>query len=172
MQTVKLLGEVLDGVEEFIDVLIEGNYHVDLYRLTEKFPALELASCAEVEQAQDRGDVEHIDHRSEYTEDKHLIHLCLAELSVFLLEFFLFVLLAVEDLNDFHSRKVFGEEDIDVGRAVLYLTVSAAREFTEDHGEEHDEGHEAENYERQHIVEQEHRTENTEDDEDVFDKVY
>ena len=171
LQTVELLRKVLYRVEELVYIGIEGNYDIYLYYLTKKFPALKLSSCTKVEKTEDRGDIEHIDHGSEYTEDEYLIHLGFAKLDVLLIKLALLSCFAVEDLNDLHSRKVFREEDVDVGRAVLYLTVSAAREFTEYHRKENDEGNETENYERQHIVEHQHRPENAHDYEHILDEV-
>ena len=50
--------------------------------------------------------------------------------------------------------------------------MSTAGEFTEYDGEEYNEGHKAENHKREHVVEQKHCAEDTEDNEDIFDKVY
>ena len=81
-------------------------------------------SSAEVQKAHNRGDIQHIYHRSEDTENEYLAVFGLCELSVLLVELLLFSLLTVEYLNDLHTRKVFRKEGIYIGGAVLYLSVS------------------------------------------------
>ena len=160
------------GVEELVDILIEGDDNVDLYYLTEELPALKLASCSKIEQAEHRGDVEHIDHGAEDTEHEDLLGLGFAQLTVALVEFGLFSFLAVEYLNYLHARKVFREEDIYIRSSVLDLAVSAARELAEDEGEYDHEGNEAKHHEGEKIVEEEHCRKHANDNEHILYKVY
>ena len=171
LHPVKLLGKVLDRVKEPGDEHIEGHQHVGGDGLTEELGIVNISPARQVEECHNRGDIKHIYHRTEDTEDENLPVLRLTETLVFLLKLGSLSLLAVKDLGDLHSRQILGEEGVDVGGAVLYTTVGTAGKLTEDNGEEDDEGHEAKHHKRKHIVEAKHRNEHTHDDKAVFDKV-
>ena len=126
----------------------------------------------DVKEAKHGGDVEHIHHRTEDTENEDLASLCTAESGVFLVELVFFTRLAVEDLNDLHTRKVFREEGVDVGGAVLYFAVSLSRELTEDDRKEHDKGNEAKHHKGKRVVNAKHSHEHAHDDKAVLYQVY
>ena len=167
LECIELLCERLNRVEEARDVEIERHEDAAVYRLSEEHGLLDIAASAEVEEAQNRGDVEHIDRRTEYAEDEDLMLLCTLETVALFEEFLHFGVLAVEDLCDLHSREVFGKICVDVRRLVLHGAENAARERAENDGEQHEERDKAQDHQRQHVVEQQHRREHTDDDEDV-----
>ena len=78
--------------------------------------------------------------------------------------------LTAEDLRDLHAGKVFGEIGIDVGGAVLDLTVRTTRELAEDHGEQHDKRHKTKHHQRQLEVETEHGAKHADDHKGILGK--
>ena len=172
LQTIELLRKALDRVEELRDIHIKRDENVRVDMLTEEGDVIDIALTAEPEQTKNGGIINEIYHRAEDAEYEDLLLLCLAECTVSRFKIAHLFILAVEDLNDLHARKVFGKESIDIGRAVLDLAVRATGEFTENERKEHDEGNEAKHHQRQCVVQDEHRNENAEDDEKVFDEVY
>jgi hypothetical protein len=162
----------LYGVEELGNIGVEGNDYTLVDDLTQKLGLLNISARTEVEKAKDGRDVEHIDHRSEYTEYEDLTHLCAAERLVFGFKLLLLSLLSVEYLDYLHSREIFREENVNVRGAVLDLAVCAAGEFTEDEGKENNEGNKAKDHQREHVVEHEHRRKHAYDDKAVLDEVY
>ena len=61
---------------------------------------------------------------------------------------------------------------VDVRGPILHPAVGPAGELAEDHGEQHDEGHEAEDHQRQLVVEGDHGRQHADDDEHVLDQVH
>ena len=80
-------------------------------------------------------------------------------------------ILAVEDLCDFHTGKVLRQIRVDVRSTVFYFPVCSSREFAENNREQHDKRHEAEHHQRQLIVQKQHRNQNTDDHEEVLQKI-
>ena len=171
LQTVELLRKALDRVEEFGDIHIERDENMRVDMLSKEGNVIDISLTAEPEETEDGGIEDQIHHRAEDTENEDLLLFCLAECDVSLIEISHFFVLAVEDLNDLHAGKIFGKERIDIGRSVFYLAVCAARKLTENKRKENDKGNEAKHHQRQHIVEDEHRNEDAEDDKEVFDEV-
>ena len=94
-----------------------------------------------------------------------------AEGLIFRLELVQLLLLPVEDLGDLDTGKVLGEVGVDIRRTVLYAAVSPAGELTEDQSEENDEGNEAKHHQGELIVYAQHRSQNAQNDEHVFDQI-
>ena len=67
---------------------------------------------------------------------------------------------------------MLGEEDIDIGRSILYLSVRLTRELSEDEREDDHEGNEAKHHQREHIVEHEHSRKHANDDKAVLEQIY
>ena len=171
LEPVELLRKVLDRVEEFRNVHIKRHNGAACYGLTEEGCIADVASAAEIQQAHDGRNVEHIDRRAEDAEHEHLLFFRLAEPVVLFGEFVHLPVLAVEDLYDLHARKVFRKKGVDIGCAVLDLAVCLTREFPEDYGEQYDERHEAEHHKRQLVVQAEHCRKHAHDYEAVFYEV-
>ena len=123
LQTVELLGKVLNRREKLRQVHIEGDDRARAERLPEEADSVDISLAAEIEQAEHRGNIQHIDHRAEHAEYEGLLVLGTPELLVLLRKLAHLAVLTAEDLRDLHAGKVFGEIGIDVGGAVLDLTV-------------------------------------------------
>ena len=85
-----------------------------------------MSSCSKIKKAENGADVEHINNGAEDTENEDLTEFRAAELTVFLVKFILFSLLAVKYLYYLHTRKIFGEKNIDISSSVTHSAVSAS----------------------------------------------
>ena len=132
---------------------------------------VQMAHAAQIEQAEDGADVQHIHQRAEDAEDEDLLLRSLGEGLALLAELLHFLVLAAKDLGDLDAREVLGKIGIDVGRGIFHLAVSPAGELAEDDREDDDERHKAEHHQGQLIVEAEHRHQNAQNDERVLGQV-
>ena len=82
--------------------------------------------AAQIEQAQDGTDVQHIDQRAEYAEHKDLLLRDPGERLAFLAELRHLLILAAKDLRDLDAGQVLRQVGVDVGGGVLHLAVGAA----------------------------------------------
>ena len=126
MKSVELLGKILYRVIEFIGVHIEGNENIARYLLSHKRGIVNNSARREIKKSENRGNIEHINHRSEYAEYEYFLLLCLIEMLILYLKFLRLSLFTVENLRYFHTRKILGEEGVYIGGRILYLTVSAS----------------------------------------------
>ena len=168
LQPVELLGQVLDGGEELGDVHIKGDDGAAGNGLTQKADVVQVTHAAQIEQAQDRADIEHIHQRTEHAEHEDLLLIGPGQLLAFLAEVLHLLVLPAKDLGDLDAGQVFGQIGIDIGGRVLELAVGAAGELAEDDREDHDEGHKAEHHQRQLVVQAEHGHQNAQNDKAVL----
>ena len=168
LQHVKLLCQGLDRVVELVDVHVERDDNAGGDRLSEPVQIPDVGGGAEVEQEQDRGDVEHVDHRAEDAEDQHSALPCLSQLGGLPLEVPHLAVLAVEALDDLDAGQILGEIGVQRGRGVHHAAVDLAGELAENHREENDEGRETEDHQRQRVVQNKHRSHHADDDHRVF----
>ena len=172
LQAVELLRKALNRIKEFGNIHIERDENVCVDMLAEEGNVINITLAAEPEETEHGGIEDQIHHGTENTENEDLVSFGLAKGNIAFFKITHLFILAVEDLNDLHARKVFGKERIDIRCSVLDPTEGAACKFAENEGEENDEGNEAKHHQRQRIVENEHGDENAEDDEKVFDEVH
>ena len=126
LQPVELLGQVLDGGEELGDVHVKGHDGAAGDGLAQKRQIVKMAHAAQIEQAQNGTDVQHIDQRAEYAEHKDLLLRDLGERLAFLAELRHLLVLAAKDLRDLDAGQVLRQVGVDVGGGVLHLAVGAA----------------------------------------------
>ena len=93
---------------------------------------MNISLAAKIEKTKYRGYIKNVYHWSENTKNKHLLGLSFAELFASGNKILHLSFLSVKDLSDLDAGEVLGEEGVDVGRSVLYLTVSATGELSED----------------------------------------
>ena len=168
LQPVELLGQVLDGGEELGDVHIKGDDGTAGNGLPQKADVVQVTHAAQIEQAQDRADIEHIHQRTEHAEHEDLLLIGPGQLLALLAEVLHLLVLPAKDLGDLDAGQVFGQIGIDIGGRVLELAVGAAGELAEDDREDHDEGHKAEHHQRQLVVQAEHGHQNAQNDKAVL----
>ena len=125
LQPVELFGKALNGVEEFRYIHIEGNQHFACDNLSHNRGIIQRALRAEEEEEKHGYDIQHIYHRTEDTEDENLLILGFFKGRVSRAEFFQLFVLAVKELRNLDTRKIFGQEGVDVRRMLLYLSIRA-----------------------------------------------
>ena len=116
--------------------------------------AVQMPHAAEIEQAQDRADIEHVDQRAEHAEDKDLLprsrwarRLALSRGTPPSSR-----PRQAEDLRDLDAGQILRQVGVDVRGRVLDLAVGPAGELAEDDREHDDERHKAEHHQRQLVV--------------------
>ena len=171
LQPVELLRKALDGVEELGKIHIEGDDRRARHGIAEEGRAVQIPLAAQIKKAQHRGNVQHIDERTEDTEHEDLLMFGGSKRPILFVELLHLAWLAVEDLRDLYAREIFREEGVDVRRAVLDFAVRPPRELAENEREEHDEGRKAQHHERKFEVQDEHGDEHAENDKHVLDEV-
>ena len=171
LQPVKLLGKVLYRIEELGDVHVEGNDDLTGDDLSQNFGVVDHTLGAQEEEREHRGLVKDEHHRAEDTEHKDLFVFCAAEGGVLLAEFLQLFVLTVKELRDLNARKVFGEEGVNIGGAILHTAVCTSGEFAEDNGKQNDKGNKTQHHQGEHIIEAKHCHKHTENNEYVFDEV-
>ena len=132
---------------------------------------VQMAHTAQIEQAEDGADVQHIYQRAEDAEDEDLLLRGLGESLALLAELLHLFVLTAKDLGDLDAREVLGKIGIDVGGGILHFAVGTAGELAEDDRKNHDERHEAEHHQGQGVVQTEHRRQNAQNDEGVLGQV-
>ena len=167
-----MLSQGLDGVKEPGDIHIEGDHRGAGDGLAKEAGVLNVTLCSEIEQAHLAGYEEHVHHRPENAEDVHPVDLGFGQALALFLKFLVFLLLPVEDLGDFHAGEVLGQIGIHIGGGVADTPVYPTGELAEDHREQHHEGHEAQNHQRQRIVQQQHGCQHTHDDHAVLSQCH
>ena len=172
LQPVELLGKVLDGGEELGDVHIEGDDGAAGNGLAEEADVVQMPHAAQIEQAEDGADVEHIDQRAEYAEYEDLLLIGASQLLAFPAEILHLGVLAAKDLGHLDARKILRQVGVDVGGRVLELAVGSPGELAEDDREDHDEGHKAEHHQGQLVVQADHCDQDAEDDEAVLGQLH
>ncbi len=163
LQHIELFSQSLNWVEEAGDVHIEGYDDTAVNDLTEPVGLIDVAAGTHVKQAHNGGDVQHIDHWTEDTKDKHSVPFCILESDTAFQEVLHFAFFLVEDLGDLDTGKVFRQVGVQVSGGIAYTTMNFTGEFTEDNSEENNEWNEAENHQGQCIVQHQHGTQYTED---------
>jgi len=172
LQPVELLGQVLDGGKELGNVHVEGDDGAAGDGLPQERNVVQVAHAAQVEQAQNRADVQHVDQRAEYAEHKNLFLCDLGKGLAFLVELRHLFVLAAKNLGDLDTGKVLRKIGVDVSGGILDLTVGPAGKLAEDDSEDDDEGNKAEHHQGQLIVQAEHGHQNAQNDERIFDQVH
>ena len=172
LQPVELLGQVLDGGEELGDVHIKGNDRAAGKGLAQKADVVQVAHAAQIEQAEDGADVEHIHQRTEHTEHEDLLLIGPGQILALFAEVRHLLVLPAKDLGDLDAGQILGKIGVDIGGRVLELAVGPAGELAEDDREEHDEGHKAEHHQGQLVVQADHRGEDAQDDEAVLSQLH
>ena len=124
--------------------------------------------AAQIEQAEDGADVEHIDQRAEHAEHEDLLLIGAGQLPALLAEVLHLGIFPAKDLGHLDARKILRQVGVDVGGRVLELAVGTPGKLAEDDRKDHDEGHKAEHHQGQRVVQAEHRHQNAEDDEAVL----
>ena len=168
LEHVELLGQGLDGVEELADVHIEGDDDAAGQRLAQVHAPLDVGPSAHIQQAHDRGDIEHIHHGAEDAEHQHAGFLGLFQLFALFQEIRHLLILPVEDLGDLDAGEVFAEVGVDIRGGVIDAAVHLAAELAEDDGEQQHKGHEAQHHQRQGVIKGQHGPQHAEDHHDVF----
>ena len=110
----------------------------------------------EIEQAHDRGDIEHVHHGAENAKDKHPGMLCPLQLPASFQKFFHFPIFLIENLGNFHTRQIFRQVGIDVRGGIADTAVNFTGEFAKIHRKQHHKGHKAQHHQRQGIVDHQH----------------
>ncbi len=172
LKAVEHVRQVLDRIEEGVDVHVEGHQHAGSDRFSKKRGVLNVTLAAEIQKHQDRGNIEHVDQRPEDREDEQFVPHRLVKPLVLLAEFPEFLLFVVEDLRDLDAGQVLRQEGVHVRRAVLDFPVGSSGEFPEHKREEHDEGGKGQHQKRQRPVQEQHRHDDADDHEDIFQKVH
>ena len=171
LQPVELFRQVLDGGKELGNVHIKGNDGAACQGLSQKAGPLQIAHTAQVEQAQDRADVQHIHQRTEHTKHEDLLLFCLCQCLAAAAEIRLLLILPAKDLDDLDAGEVLGQVGVDIGGGILYLAVRPAGKLAEDHRKQHDKGHKAQHHQGQLIIQADHRHQDAQDHKRIFGQV-
>ncbi len=156
LEHVELLGEVLDGAEEPGGIHIEGDHGAAANDLAHKGGPPDIAPGRKVKETHDSKGVKQVDERPKGTEHEELFGPGRGQGGALLQKFLVFPSLLVEDLGDLHTGQVLRQIGVDVGGAVLHLTVGPAAHFSEHEGEEHQKGHKTEDHQGEGIIEHQH----------------
>ena len=168
LQPIELLGQILDGREEFGNVHVERDDGAARDGLAQKRHAVQMPHAAEIKKTQDRADIQHVDQRTKHAEHKDLLPVRAGEALAFLAELRHLLVLAAKDLRDLDAGQILRQVGVNVGGRVLDLAVGPAGELAEDDRKNHDERHKTEHHQRQLIVERQHGDQDAEDDKDVL----
>ena len=168
LEHVKLLRQLLDGVEELGDIHVEGDNDGAVDGLAQECPVLDVALARHIQQAQHRCDVEHVDHGAENAEDVHAVALGLGQAVAAGEEILVLFVLPVEDLGDLHAGEVLGQVGIQVRGGIVDGAVDHSGEPAEDHRKDHQEGHEAQHHQGQGVVQHQHGAQHADDHHGIF----
>src|SRR5699024_2895445 len=105
LEPVELFRQVLNGVEELGDIHIEGDDGAARQGLAQEDLVFQIPHAAQIEQAEDAADVEHIHQRTEYAKDENLFLLGPTQLQAAAAEILHLGLLPVEHLGDLDARE-------------------------------------------------------------------
>ena len=172
MQTVELFRQGLQWVEQLGNVHVECNDCFACDNLAHKLGIFDDTTATHKEQAKYRANVEHVHQWTEDTKHHDLTVDCLVQLVVLFNKLVHLGILAVEDLGNLHTGKVFRKVGVDIGVAILYLAVSPTRELAEDNGKQHDKWHKAQNHQSKQVVDGNHHYHNAHNNKAVLHQVY